>query len=1186
MGSFAEAGRSSISSANHDDEDIPAIVSALAPTMTPQQSGFPTRWTAEQRVTESPRLLQTVIVEDGNVFGGRVDNGQSRQTEDEIVDTGEFIYFILDIGFEAGRTLVEPTIEMMNELMCVINEWITDRVELTGLSLFRQDSDNPEVTTKSYHIDWMYDANSELPVQLDFYADVRLQDEEETPALSRAVFEAFDLVTEDIAAFITDYIWTVSQKNIFYYTNRLEYRIRRNELFPPKGTSKLLRSTCEGETLAPTAVSVTVSPGVPQTQQPVVEDTLEPTLAITLRPTIQETTEPPGEEPSSPATEEPSGTTPPATPTPGLGLGIGGIPGFEIPAVPTGTDYPNQTSAPELISPTQADTLPPETITPSDTPEIPVDNVPGFPEIETSIPSTETSSPSQSPEIPEPGVPETVPTETPTEIPPPPTTGFTSLPKEPVSFEMIFFWDDPEYAERQPNKQDVQEAMCKTRIYLEQRLKVATGTSKDVKVVVTNVGWEHSGELPDGTSQLVLNMTAAAMYETENSEEPVPPRVVVAVLYGMNEELLEFIRLPSIPAAEADRPPTDENGNYIFGERDDFVFSHSTGLTYQDYPVGTELPSGSLRTIGCGERIFQDPIPDTLGEPIDLNNLPGPDPTATDKPSNTQAETSSPTEEDGGSNAGEGEESITAKPENGPGNNLGGTTGSPSPGNGPADLPAAEPPASGLPTDTLDLQSQGQVSIKFIVSNLVFMTIPSKVNRSGIADAFPIFVDEVVQRVSREQQSRRLLRSNRRLVVQVQPGSAYVSELTRVSCGLNAHEDLACHEAQAFYTVKETDNVASIDVSRYTYATYEGIHDGTLYNTMKQETPDTPLFIGPVPAQSNKSDNSNSQDILFWALAGICVLLLCCIFVCCWLVLYQKRLYEDELQFERALTDDIVDENDKAFGVDHHHHYPNPLPISMEEEGEEGFLDEDEEVAFVDDYTDGLEFADENEAMLLALANAGSRSNEQIKEKDVEGKNTATAVLDDATAPATPSSDSCSEEDAKKGIDFLPTIPSQDTSRNETIDATLRDDGTISSSNDSEEVAWEDYDAADTAEREFPIVPPDIMGLQKSTLDNASDDEDDGDIDWQDSTDEISRSSFTSSVASDVESIARASISLTAGEVDHLGLLDSSSSSGGDDDGLVWEDIRGEEPGATTTASGLDDSSSDSDEIQWEDLQL
>ena len=727
---------------------------------------------------------------------------------------------------------------------------------------------------------------------------------------------------------------------------------------------------------------------------------------------------------------------------------------------------------------------------------------------------------------------------------------------------MTFEWDDPDYTDRQPNKQDIEEVMCKFRIYLQDRLEVATSTrtsstdteDTEIQVIISNLDWIHSGGvIPEtGTSNLALNLTTAAMYTTSISEEPVPPPVVIASLYGMETNLLSFIQIPSIPAAEADRPPTDENGDLVFGDRDDFVFAHAIRLNYQDYPLDTELASGSLRAIECGERIFDTPDRSILGDPLDLNNLPEPPEQA-----NEEVE-------------GEGQNDPTL---NSTSPTTDDSTETPAQPTTPAGAPVTGP--AGTVTGGQQ-RPTGQVSVNFIVSNLESITIPAEVNRSGIAAAFPIFADEIVSGLVALQApspGRRRLFRRRRLQVQVAPGSAYVGALSRTQCGESAHPDLVCHEAEASYVLENSvgSTASIVDETQYTLATYRAINDGTLYNVMKREFPDTPLFIGAIPP-SEGSDSSNTQTVLLWVMVGLAGLFLCCSFCLCWYICYQRKLYEEELEYERALTDDIVDETGKLDTLgQHQHHYPpgesggsgdRTEPMLDEEDGEEGLFDEeDTDDAFRSDF--------DNEAQLLALADAGYWDDNEAQllalaeneEMDFEAEN-GTRLL--------------------AAVGAQETQPVESTSSQGTTESETRERGNISKLDDSESedeegLDWIDYDATDTNQREFPIAPaPPSIPLG----DDSSEDEED--VNWEEyGGDELLASASAAGLAS-------------IPMVDELIQLSSSS---GDDD-VKWEEYTGsaDDAGSTTAVAAAmskgdqgvpEKKSSTSDEnVEWEDYDV
>jgi len=219
-----------------------------------------------------------------------------------------------------------------------------------------------------------------------------------------------------------------------------------------------------------------------------------------------------------------------------------------------------------------------------------------------------------------------------------------------------------------------------------------------------------------------------------------------------------------------------------------------------------------------------------------------------------------------------------------------------------------------------------QILLEFMVTNLNFVTSPNAVLNDGLVDTFPIFMKFLIPKLQ-QAPANSSLRSRRVLhdygSIDLVDGSAKVYQATEVECPAFVHPDSICHTVRAKFQIHmpvhshedggspegglvgTTINDAS-DIRRiYQVGTYRAILDGTYYQILKQERPDTAIYIGTVPPPPEDANDFlagvSTADwlivILFILLAIACCLILGCI---CHRVNEnrQERVRKEEEDFE------------------------------------------------------------------------------------------------------------------------------------------------------------------------------------------------------------------------------------------------------------------------------------------------
>lgn len=158
-----------------------------------------------------------------------------------------------------------------------------------------------------------------------------------------------------------------------------------------------------------------------------------------------------------------------------------------------------------------------------------------------------------------------------------------------------------------------------------------------------------------------------------------------------------------------------------------------------------------------------------------------------------------------------------------------------------------------MPTEAPSLtgDSVTRIDVGFEVWNDMMITSPEEVNASGIGDAFPVYVEELVTNLTNVARRQLIEHQRRRLEITLVPGSAVVYDIISVSCVMenrtsNMTADQSCHEAMGTYELMLSSDEDPVAVrSSYTRETRKGIDDGTLQEVLLEVEPNSPLIVGP-----------------------------------------------------------------------------------------------------------------------------------------------------------------------------------------------------------------------------------------------------------------------------------------------------------------------------------------------------
>ena len=169
----------------------------------------------------------------------------------------------------------------------------------------------------------------------------------------------------------------------------------------------------------------------------------------------------------------------------------------------------------------------------------------------------------------------------------------------------------------------------------------------------------------------------------------------------------------------------------------------------------------------------------------------------------------------------------------------------------PTDVPVGNETIA--PTDDGSETPATRVIVSMVVRNDMEITDPEEVKASGLSDAFPVYIEELVTNLTTT--VRRALQQNqrRRLEVVLVPGSAEIYEVFRTGCVFENRTTMmttsnftTCHQAMGKFELRlSPDEDPEAVRIRYTVATRKGIDDGTFQQVLLRVEPDSPLLVGP-----------------------------------------------------------------------------------------------------------------------------------------------------------------------------------------------------------------------------------------------------------------------------------------------------------------------------------------------------
>ncbi|CAB9512585.1 expressed unknown protein [Seminavis robusta] len=467
----------------------------------------------------------------------------------------------------------------------------------------------------------------------------------------------------------------------------------------------------------------------------------------------------------------------------------------------------------------------------------------------------------------------------------------TSVPSVDTT-DMVYFTIDfgfPEGVARMPNASEVQDLICQTNLFIQGRVQNATQNT-----IVTEafyVDWAFNNN-PDttavnGSGAMPVSVSFASKNTIESTGGPAPGRAVSDAMQVGTAEIVDYLQ------------------NYVWNvQLPDSLFQNADSANFND-ELGQPVPPGQLSTTTCPFDPSAEtpvPVPSTtpFPSPFDPNSNVTRPPTA----ANVTAPAPAP--------------NVTvARPPTFP----------PSPAEAPV------PPGA----------TRQEVYTKFVVSNLQGITQNSIINSSGLSAAWPVFVERVVTRTAAENGDtytpgrRQLLKHNRRrLSVELEPGSAYIQDLTLNSsgCGEDTHPDSTCHDAIGAYNLLLRENERpGLAKNLYGIATVDAIEAGELQTVMKEETPDTPLYIGTLA--------DPSSGMAPWLI--VLIVLLCLLFLCCCLALIAWYLMQDR---DRSGGKELEPYDEEGFAYDFlippHHKVQTEADDDIDESAATKNVDDDE----------------------------------------------------------------------------------------------------------------------------------------------------------------------------------------------------------------------------------------------------
>jgi hypothetical protein len=168
------------------------------------------------------------------------------------------------------------------------------------------------------------------------------------------------------------------------------------------------------------------------------------------------------------------------------------------------------------------------------------------------------------------------------------------------------------------------------------------------------------------------------------------------------------------------------------------------------------------------------------------------------------------------------------------------------------------PPTNGTGNVTLP-PSEGndstvRIFVAWLIRNNANITDPQDVLEAGLADAFPVFVAQVVANLTATASRQLLEYQRRRLDVSLVSASVY--EVTPITCPsenmtMNMTTNLttseySCHKGMGMYDLLLTSDEDPVTIrTAYTIATRDGIDDGTFQAVLLELDPKALLLLGP-----------------------------------------------------------------------------------------------------------------------------------------------------------------------------------------------------------------------------------------------------------------------------------------------------------------------------------------------------
>jgi hypothetical protein len=420
--------------------------------------------------------------------------------------------------------------------------------------------------------------------------------------------------------------------------------------------------------------------------------------------------------------------------------------------------------------------------------------------------------------------------------------------------------------------EDMNSLLCQTNTFFQEMIQQHLQRSDNsIKSVATNIEWVISAS--NQASSLLVYFTSHSTYRS--SGELVPVNVVIAAVQDTNDELLK--RIQTHPAAKSNR----QGPSNIFqnSANDRPLASVIDDVSLEALPAGTPVRVGKLQVADCSH-LHQDnssTASPAVSPSSSLSSVPTVPPTTRNNQDNTldtppQGPTSGVIDDNNNRTNSDGSNSSNT---NGADDNDGANHGGSS---------LVYPPPATI------------IDVTFLVSNLKFITEPDEVIHQGLDLAFPVFVKDLIQRLSVQSSTRRTLRRSLQddkieLKTELDPGSAVVYSATQTACAPYAHPGLTCHDVKARYSLfrvnEDADDDDDAETRRvYEVETYKAINDGTFYGMLKREAPSTPLFLGTLPSldgvdDSGDEDGDPKLSTTDWLMIVLLVLLG---IICCWLL--------------------------------------------------------------------------------------------------------------------------------------------------------------------------------------------------------------------------------------------------------------------------------------------------------------